>query len=97
METVSANSHGVRAQRRSPLNQRAISGQGCVGAAVFSHGEIVGLCSMAPEAPGVIFTDMETALKKHSDLLDRSSDSNREAERWLLRALRRALWQGTFV
>ena len=72
VETVLPKADGAAALKGAPRSiKEAISGKGASGAMVSSDGEIVAsLLDGALKRKGVIFTDMETALKKHSDLLE---------------------------
>jgi Fe-S cluster assembly protein SufD len=72
VETVMPKADGAAALKGAPRSiKEAISGKGASGAVVSSDGEIVAsLLDTALKRKGVIFTDMETALKKHSDLLE---------------------------
>jgi Fe-S cluster assembly protein SufD len=72
VETVLPKADGAAALKGAPRSiKEAISGKGASGAVVSSDGEIVAsILDGALKHKGVIFTDMETALKKHSDLLE---------------------------
>jgi Fe-S cluster assembly protein SufD len=72
VETLVPKADGEAALKGAPRSiKEAISGKGASGAVVSSDGEIVAsLLDGALKRKGVIFTDMETALKKHSDLLE---------------------------
>jgi len=72
VETVLPKADGEAALKGAPRSiKEAISGKGASGAVVSADGEIVAaLLDGALKRKGVIFTDMETALKKHSDLLE---------------------------
>ena len=72
VETVLPKADGAAALKGAPRSiKEAISGKGASGAMVSSDGEIVAsLLDGALKRKGVIFTHMETALKKHSDLLE---------------------------
>ena len=72
VETVMPKADGEAALKGAPRSiKEAISGKGASGAVVSSDGEIVAsLLDGALKRKGVIFSDMETALKKHGDLLE---------------------------
>jgi Fe-S cluster assembly protein SufD len=72
VETVSPKADGEAALKGAPRSiKEAISGKGASGTVVSSDGEIVAsLLDGALKRKGVIFTDMETALKKYGDLLE---------------------------
>jgi Fe-S cluster assembly protein SufD len=101
VEAVMPNADGDAALRSAPRSiKEAISGKGASGSIVSSDGQIVAATLDAMlKRKGVIFTDMETALKKHGDLLEpifmtqivKPNDG-------YFAALHGAFWQGgTFV
>jgi Fe-S cluster assembly protein SufD len=101
IETVMPKADGEAALKGAPRSiKEAIAGKGASGTVVSADGQIVAaLLDNALKRKGVIFTDMETALKKHGDLLEpifmtrvvRPNDG-------YFAALHGAFWQGgTFV
>ena len=72
VEAVMPPADGKSALRSAPKSvKEAVSGKGASGALVSADGQVV--ASLLDESlvqRGVIFTDMETALKKHGDLLE---------------------------
>jgi Fe-S cluster assembly protein SufD len=101
VETVIPGADGAATLKGAPRSiQEAISGKGASGAVVSSDGQrVAAALDTALKRRGVIFTDMETALKKHGDLLEpifmtqivRPNDG-------YFAALHGAFWQGgTFV
>ncbi len=72
VEVVMPQADGEAALKGAPRSIReAISGKNASGAVVSSDGEIsASQLDKALARKGVIFTDMETALKKHGDLLE---------------------------
>ncbi len=101
IETIMPTADGAAALRGAPRSiKEAISGKGASGALVSADGQVV--ASMLDEAlarQGVILTDMETALKKHADLLEPLFMTNivRPNDGYFA-ALHGSFWQGgTFV
>jgi Fe-S cluster assembly protein SufD len=101
VDVIMPKADGAAALKGAPRSiKEAIAGKGASGAVVSSDGQIVAsLLDGTLRRKGVIFTDMETALKKHSDLLEplfmtqivRPNDG-------YFAALHGAFWQGgTFV
>ena len=101
VETLTSAYKGKSALRGAPKSiKEAIGGKGASGALVSADGQIV--ASMLDEElarKGVIFTDMDTALQQHSDLLERLFMTNVvKANDGYFAALHGAFWQGgTFV
>ena len=101
VETVMSQADGKSALRGAPKSIKdAMSGKGASGALVSSDGQIV--ASMLDEElaqKGVIFCDMETALRKHADLLEPLFMTNIvKPNDGYFAALHGAFWQGgTFV
>jgi Fe-S cluster assembly protein SufD len=101
VETLTSAFDGKSALRGAPKSIKdAVTGKGASGALVSSDGQIV--ASMLDEElarKGVIFTDMETALQQHSDLVERLFMTNIvKANDGYFAALHGAFWQGgTFV
>jgi len=72
VEVVMPRADGAAALKRAPRSiKEAISGKGASGSVVSADGQIVAaMLDKSLARKGVIFTDMETALKKHGDLLE---------------------------
>ena len=72
VEVVMPRSDGAAALKGAPRSIReAISGKSASGAVVSADGDIIASqLDKSLARQGVIFTDMETALKKHGDLLE---------------------------
>ncbi len=72
VEAVMPKANGEAALRGIPRSiKEAIAGKGAAGALVSSDGQIVAsLLDKSLARQGVIFTDMETALEKHGDLIE---------------------------
>jgi Fe-S cluster assembly protein SufD len=101
VEAVMPRADGEVALKGAPRSiKEAITGKGASGAVVSADGQVVAsLLDGALKRKGVIFTDMETALKRHSDRLEpifmtqivKPNDG-------YFAALHGAFWQGgTFV
>jgi Fe-S cluster assembly protein SufD len=101
VEVLTSAYDGKAALRGAPKSIKdAVSGKGASGALVSSDGQIV--ASMLAEElaqKGVIFTDMESALQQHSDLVERLFMTNVvRANDGYFAALHGAFWQGgTFL
>jgi len=72
VEVIVPQADGEAALKGAPRSiKEAISGRGASGAVVSADGQVVAsLLDKSLARKGVIFTDMETALKKHGDLLE---------------------------
>jgi Fe-S cluster assembly protein SufD len=71
-ETVMPKADGEAALKGAPRSiKEAIAGKGASGALVSADGQVVAaLLDKSLARQGLFFTDMETALKKHGDLLE---------------------------
>ncbi len=101
VETVMPKGEGEAALRGAPRSIKdAVSSKGASGAVVSSDGQIVtSVLDKALARQGVIFCDMETALKQHSDLLEPLFMTNNvKPNDGYFAALHGAFWQGgTFL
>lgn len=101
VETLTSLFDGQAALRGAPKSiKEAVSGKGASGALVSSDGQIVAsMLDEALAAKGVIFTDMDTAVQQHSDLLEPLFMTNVvKANDGYFAALHGAFWQGgTFL
>ena len=72
VQSVMPEADGGAALKGAPRSiKEAISGKGAAGAVVSADGQVVAaLVDKSLARQGVILTDMETALKKHGDLLE---------------------------
>ena len=97
VEVLTSAYNGQAARRGAPQSiKEAITGQGASGGLVSSDGQIVA-ARLADDLrqQGVIFTDMETALRQHSDLLEPLFMTNVvKATDGYFAALHGAFWQG---
>lgn len=101
VETLTSLFDGQAALRGAPKSiKEAVSGKGASGALVSADGQIVAsMLDEALAAKGVIFTDMDTAVQQHSDLLEPLFMTNVvKANDGYFAALHGAFWQGgTFL